>query len=311
MDVEKANTALLESWQLDLRSPVRAGARPKRDRTIAAYLDEARRFASWLTDAGRPSSAPGDLAGVERGDVVAWIADLRDRGLAAATIRSRWIALRSLYGWAAAEGEIGADPIAAVHVPKADEPAPDVLDDDTIRALLKACAGTRFADRRDLALFRLMLATGLRVSEATGLALADVDLLARLVAVRDGKGGKARVARFDPATASALDRYRRARGRHRLAARAELWLGHRGPLGRKGVYTILSNRSAQAGVGHVHPHQFRHTFAHRAKRSGATAEDLMRLAGWSDASSLARYGSQLATERALAAYDSFDPMDGL
>lgn len=305
MGTEEANAALLESWELDLRSPV-DGSRPKQPRTVRLYLEEVHRFVKWLGAHDRTT----DLHDVGRDDIVAWVADLRGHGLSASTIRSRWIALRSLYRWATAEEIIEENPIATIVVARADEPPPDVLDDETIKALLKACAGTTFNDRRDMALFRFMLATGLRVSEAVGVGVADLDLSVR-IAVVHGKGGRSRVVRFDPATAAALDRYKRARGRHKLARRPELWLGHRGPLTRKGVPTILEKRAALAGVGHVHPHQTRHTFAHRMKKAGASSEDLMKLAGWADQASLRRYGSHLATERALSAYDDIDPMSGL
>lgn len=307
---DEANAALLESWELDLRSPIRPRSKPKRSSTIALYLDEARRFATWLAAAGRPASAPGDLEAVEQADVVAWVADLRGQGLAVNTIRSRWVALRTLYAWALEEEIVAADPIAGISVPKGDEPPPDVLPEEAVRALLAACRGSTFNDRRDLALFRFMLATGLRVSEVVGVGMGDLDLLNRIAHVQ-GKGGRPRVVRFDPATASALDRYRRVRGRHSLARRPELWLGHRGPLTRKGVPTIFDKRAAMAGIGHVHPHQTRHTWAHRSKRAGASSEDLQRLGGWADPSVMSRYGSALAVERALAAYDDFNPMGDL
>lgn len=311
MDTATANAALLESWELDLRSPIRPGSKPKRPRTIALYLSEADRFASWLTEHDRPADTPGDLATVGHADVVAWVADQRTRNLSASTIRSRWVALRSLYGWATEEEITAVNPMARISVPKADDPAPDVLDDAQVKALLAACAGTTFGDRRDFALIRLMLASGLRVSEVCGLQVGDVDLRARLVVVTDGKGGRSRVSRIDPTTAAAIDRYKRLRGRHRLAGRPELWIGHRGPLSRKGVPSILDKRAAIAGIGHVHAHQLRHTWAHRSKRAGASGEDLQKLGGWSDAKVMARYGSALAEERALAAYDEFDPMAGL
>jgi site-specific recombinase XerD len=98
-----------------------------------------------------------------------------------------------------------------------------------------------------------MLATGLRVPETCDLELGDIDLSLRLATVRSGKGDKARMVRFDPATAKALDRYLRVRARHpRYARRRDLWIGFRGPLTRKGVPTILEKRTALAGIGHVH-----------------------------------------------------------
>lgn len=310
MGVTEANDALLDSWTLDLRSPVRPGQRPKQPRTITHYLAEVRRFAAWLAAHDRPAGAPGDLEAVGRLDAVAWIGDMRSRGLAENTVRNRWIALRALYSWAVYEEVLDASPLARVSVARPDEPPPNVVGDDDLRALLAACKGTSFYDRRDMALVRFMFATGARVSEVCGVSVDDVDVSVRVVRFM-GKGAKPRVARFDPATATALDRYRRARARHRLARRPELWLGHRGPLTRKGVPAILVKRAALAGIGHVHPHQTRHTWAHRAKSAGANGEDLQRLAGWADPKSMARYGRALADERALAAYDGFDPMAGL
>jgi site-specific recombinase XerD len=311
VDIDRANAALLDSWELDLRSPIRPNTRPKREGTIGLYLAEARRFADWLSRAGRPTSAPGDLAGVERGDVAAWIADLRVAGLSPYTVRNRWIVMRSLYGWAAHEELIAGNPTARVNVAKVDEPPPDVLDDAAITTLLAACRGTDFNDRRDLALIRLLLATGLRASELCALTVDDVDLRSRIVAVADGKGGRARLARFDPATAAAIDRYKRVRGRHRHAGRHELWIGHRGPLSRKGLGPILDRRAAVAGLKHVHPHMLRHTYAHRMKRAGASFEDLGQLGGWSSPEVMRRYGQSLAVERSLEAYDRLDPMAGL
>jgi len=303
--ITEANDALLESWELQL------GEDAKRPRTIKLYLDEVHRFARWLADHDRPAGTPGDLEAVARADVQAWLADQRARGLSQSTMRSRWIALRSLYGWALAEEVIETNPLARVTVRRADAPPPEVIPDDDLRALLKVCAGTGFYERRDSALFRFMLATGLRVSEVVGLRVDDLDLRSRVVRVVDGKGGKARMVRFDPGTAAAVDRYRRARARHRLAARPELWLGFRGPLSRKGVPTILDKRTAEAGIGHLHPHQFRHTWASRWLTAGGNEGDLQRLGGWENSDVMRRYGAAQATDRALAAYDTINPMEGL
>jgi site-specific recombinase XerD len=292
--VETANEALLASWRLSLHDKSR--------RTIDLYLAEVRRFADWLG---------GDLLRVRRQDVEAWISDMQAAGRSKATIRSRWIALRSFYGWLVEEDELDVSPLAKVRVPRPDAPPPDVLADDTLTALLKACEGRTFEDRRDAALVRFMLATGLRVSETCSLEVGDVDLALRLATVRSGKGDKARIVRFDPGTAKYLDRYLRARARHRLARRRELWIGFRGPLTRKGVPAILDKRTALAGIGHVHAHQLRHTWAHRWLAAGGGEQDMMRLGGWANHEVMARYGSAQAADRALAAYDNVDPMGEL
>jgi site-specific recombinase XerD len=299
----EANEALVDSWRLSLHD--------KSPRTMHLYSDIVERFTRWLEAHDRPASRPGDLAAVQRADVEAWFAADREAGRAAATIRSRWIALRNFYGWATEEDEIATNPMARVKVAKPEPPPVQVLSPAELRALLDACAGTDFYARRDTAIIRLLAATGLRVSELVDLAPGDLDLPNRIAHVRHGKGDRGRVVRFDPTTAAALDRYKRARGRHRLAGRPELWLGHRGPLTRKGVPRILDKRADEAGIGHVHPHQLRHTWADRWLAAGGTEGDLQRLGGWESAEIMRRYGAVRATDRALNAYDVIDPMGNL
>ena len=297
------NGALLESWTLSLHD--------KAPRTLGHYLDEVWRFARWLADHSRPAAAPGDLLAVERKDVEAWLMAQRTAGLSQATMRNRWVALRNLYRWALTEEEIARSPLERVAVAKANTPAPDVLTDDELKLLLKVCAGSDFYGRRDLALIRFMLATGLRVSETVDLALGDIDLVNRIALVRHGKGDKARAVRFDSATAAALDRYKRVRARHTYAALPWLWIGFRGRMTRKGVPAMLNKRSAEAGIRHVHPHQLRHTWADRWLRAGGNEGDLQRLGGWESAEIMRRYGEARAVDRALAAYDNVNPMGKL
>lgn len=119
------------------------------------------------------------------------------------------------------------------------------------------------------------------------------------------------MVRFDAATAAALDRYKRVRARHAYAGLPWLWIGHRGRTTRKGVPAMLNKRAAQAGIGHVHPHQLRHTWADRWLRAGGNEGDLQRLGGWESAEIMRRYGAARAVDRALAAYDTVNPMGRL
>lgn len=299
----EANDALLSSWRRSLHN--------KSISTVKLYAEVLTMFAGWLATTGRPDSNPGDLLAVARRDADAWLSEQREAGLSVSTVRSRWIALRSFYNWALDEEELDVSPVAKIKVDRASPPPVPVLTDQEVAALLAACEGRRFVDRRDSALFRVMLATGLRRAEVCGLTLADVDLDRRVVFVASGKGDRARYSRFDPETAKRLDRYLRARPRHRLAGQPNLWLTHHGSLTMKGLATVLAGRAAQAGIGHVHPHQMRHSWADRLKRGGMSDESVMVLGGWSDSKVMRRYGDQLALERALAAYDTADPMEGL
>jgi integrase len=187
--------------------------------------------------------------------------------------------------------------------PKLDVKVVPVLSQNELRALVKACEGTEFRDRRDEALVRLLAETGIRAGEAIALKVADLDLQQGLAVVRRGKGGKGRLVPFGPQTARSLDRYLRLRRQHSLSATGALWLGDRGR-GFKydGLLRALGRRARMAGLQGFHPHQLRHTFASRWLAKGGSEGSLMAVAGWSRRDLLDRYTA--ATRSELAAQEA-------
>jgi site-specific recombinase XerD len=222
---------------------------------------------------------PDTTTGIAREHVELYLADLTDR-TAPATVAKHYRSLQQLFRWLVNDGEIPRSPIERMTPPAVPEQPVPVLDLDALRALLATCKGNTFENRRDEAIIRLLVDTGMRAGELIGLTVEDIDR-EQAVAYVIGKGGRGRACPYGLRTAEVLRRYLRARARHPLADRTpKLWLGKKGPLTDSGVRQLLERRCDQAGLPHVHPHQFRHTFAHRWLAGGGQENDLMRLAGW-------------------------------
>jgi site-specific recombinase XerD len=278
--------ALLPSWQRSLRSDHRS------PRTIQSYTEAARQLADFLVRQGMPTA----VADIHREHVESFIAGLLER-FTVATAAVRFRSLQQFFRWALEDGEITDNPMARMRMPRAPENPPAVLSDHELRELLRACEGSDSVSRRDLAILRVFIDTGARLSEVADLRLEDVDLDAGLVTVT-GKGSRVRVLQVGAKTIRALDRYLRAR----RSAESWLWLSPQGRMTPSGIAQMIRRRATQAGVGHVHPHQFRHTFASRWLAAEGQEGDLQELAGWRSREMLRRYGASTRAERAREAH---------
>jgi integrase/recombinase XerD len=262
--------------------------------TIKVYGDGVNKFLRWCAQAGRPAE-------LTRTVVQAFLGDLLDDGAEANTAKSRDLALKRYAAWLVDEGELSSNPLVGLKPPKGDHKVVHALTDDELKRLIKACQGKSLQDRRDEAIVRLMLETGVRASEVIGMQVSDVNVQDGLVTVRRGKGGKGRVAPFSVQTATAIDRYMRARRNHRLADTGALWVGGGGKgFGYYGLDKALKDRAKAAGIGGFHLHLMRHTAATRWLRAGGSEGGLMAVAGWSTRAMVDRYTGASAAERAAA-----------
>lgn len=259
--------------------------------TISSYL-------WWMTDLAKWVDGR-DITTVDVGDVEDYFihrfTDMKDNS-AGVAFRS----LRAFFNWAVSEEIIDVSPMAKLEEPAAEDTLQQIATDEHIAALIKACAGRTFEDRRDTAMIRLFLEAGTpRRAEMAGILLERVDLRTNKIELL-GKGNKWRTIIFGVNTGIALDRYLRMRTRHQLAGLPELWLGSRGkPLTDSGIRQMLVRRCKQAGIPLIKPHQLRHTTYHHWRDQGGSIDDAEALWGWEDGSKMTRhYGKSVRLTRA-------------
>jgi site-specific recombinase XerC len=256
-------TALLGSWRLHLEAANLSA------RTIRAYTDDGALFGRFLVDHGMPTA----VASICRGHVEAFIAAELER-TAPSSAATRYRSLQQLFRWLDGEDEIDGSPMAKMRPPIIPERPVPVLPDADIKRLLDSCPGRDFRNRRDIAIIRLFLDTGMRLEGMGGLRysandpdLSDVDLRAYVVRVA-AKGLREMVLPIGKKTARDIDRYIRVRAVHPHADDPWLWLGKKGRLTPSGIYQMIKDHGNTIGLPDLHPRQLRHTFSHDWLASG-------------------------------------------
>jgi integrase len=146
--------------------------------------------------------------------------------------------------------------------PTLDEQPVEIIFDKHLVSLFKACRGTDFSCRRDLTMFRLLLHTGVRIGEGTGMKVDDLELEHQQVFVI-GQRRQSQESSDRPKIPMVTMRYLGVRVS--TPTPPALWLGIRGPLIDNGINQILRKRCREAGIRQLHPHQFRHTFSHKVQ----------------------------------------------
>jgi integrase/recombinase XerD len=306
MSPEEARS-LAESWTTHLE------AERKSAHTIRGYIDGLRLYIEWCERAGRDVEL--DRRPVE--EFVVWQleggrADRKpgtggvpaDRGgLEAATVIARLRGIRRFSAWLADE-EGGTDRLVGMKPPKLDDKVPDAITVEQLAALQATCQTRDFYDLRDKAVISVMIDSMVRAEELLSMTVRGTDVRKRTALIVKGKGGKGRVVAFSAQAARDLDRYLRARAKHRLAGEAWLWL----PIKRTsdtrltygGLYTSLRRRALRADPPfRLTPHMMRRGGAISWRRKGGSVTSLMALGGWTDISMVQRYVRAAETEIAV------------
>jgi integrase/recombinase XerC len=258
-----------------------------------------------LTDFERFLSGRGvaGLAATDARLVRAWLAALHTRGLAPASIGRKLAALRSCCRFLVRRGVLEHNPAREVRGPRPPRRLVTFLPIDEAADLVEERAVGGAARGRDRAILEVLYASGLRVSELSGLDVDALDRAERTVRVF-GKGRKERIVPYGEAAARALERWLAVRGERS----GPLFTNARGRrLGVRSIHTIVRRSARTAGITRrVSPHTLRHTFATHLLDRGADLRMIQELLGHSRLSTTQRY-THVAAEQLMRVYDRAHP----
>ncbi|MDE3196185.1 MAG: site-specific tyrosine recombinase XerD [Acidobacteriota bacterium] len=246
-----------------------------------------------------------DLAGflefagpVTRGDypdtevLVKYLNSLYKKNLESRSIARHLSAVRNLFHFLLSEGLIAEDPTEHLTSPKQWSTIPKFLNQEQIGALIGSPDVTRPSGVRDQAMFELLYATGIRVSELIGLKLSSIDIARGLIRVT-GKGNKQRIVPVHAKALAAVENYVNSSRAELLKGRASPYLfitARGGPMTRQAFWAATKLNGKRAGIFHnLSPHVVRHTFATHLLEGGADLRSVQTMLGHADLSTTEIY----------------------
>jgi integrase/recombinase XerC len=284
-------------------------------RTVLAYRSDLDRFADfWEAEFAHESAAKTPLSKLDTLAVRSYLAALHRAKLSNRSLSRHLSTLRSFFRWACREGHLAKSPAKGLPAPRVPKTLPRALTLPDTERLLDADAEEAFVPERERSLFELLYATGLRVSEASGLDLEDVDFSSRLVRVT-GKGRRERIVPFGEAAEEALRAYLPSRAALRHRSRDDegdsgepLFVNARGGrLTSRSMARLLKRRLRAAGLpAEISPHALRHTFATHLLQAGADLRAIQELLGHASLSTTQKY-THLDAARLREVYRSAHP----
>jgi integrase/recombinase XerC len=294
--------------------------------TLRSYESDLGQFLAFLTPPGVETPPLQDITHLL---IREFVAHLHDHNLEKSSIARKLAAIRSFFKFAVREGLVLRNPARMVATPKLPKRIPSVLSAEDLNMFLDgvvarpAAASSRrkrpgagdaygLLVKRDRAILELLYASGLRVSELTGLNLADMDRKEQMLRVR-GKGNKERIVPYGGKAEQALEAYGSVR--ENILRKA----GHQGDpqavflnqlgtrLTPRSVARIVKKYVRLINVNwDLHPHSLRHAFATHLLADGADLRAIQELLGHSSLSTTQRY-THASIRQLLEVYDKAHP----
>ena len=250
------------------------------------------------------------LVNVSREQITGYMTQLKEKGLAAATIARKLAAIKAFYRFMTAEGYMDANPAEVVEAGTKGIKLPRVLSEDEVVRLLNQPDITSAEGFRDRTMLEVLYATGMRVSELINLTLERVDLNMKYI-IAFGKGSKERIVPLGSVAAEFLQQYLetvRPKLTHEDRNTNIVFLAFGGhELTRQRFWQIIRAYGRKAKINKaLTPHILRHSFATHLLDNGADLRSVQELLGHSDISTTQIY-THLTNKRLRDIYAKAHP----
>jgi len=242
--------------------------------TIDAYSHDLKKFNDFLQINNYR------ITGLDSEKITAFVLFLKKKGVSSATIVRMLSSLRNFYRFIAGQGIIKNSAIPPIESPRTHRNLPEVLSKEEVTSILNNNNVLPPKTRaRDLAVIEIIYGAGLRVSEVSGIKVADINLEQNSIKIR-GKGNRERLVFFNKNSLYAVENYLAERAKNKKSSTSPyLFLNSKGErLSRQSIWKMVKKISALTGKN-VSPHTFRHSFATHLLEGGLDLRIVQELLG--------------------------------
>ncbi len=267
--------------------------------TLRAYYQDINQFFIYIKE---------NKLKVNKDNIRDFISDIFLKTKNKATIARKTYAIRSFYSFLLSKGKVDKNPFDGIRTPKTDKKLPEILTEKEMGDFLDKIPEEGLLNIRNKALFEMLYATGLRVSEIANIKISDIDKREKLIRVL-GKGKKERIVPFNKRSLDLLEKYQEEKFKKFGNKTEFIFLNYKGSkISERSIERILEKLYLElTGSGKkVFPHLFRHSFASHLLQRGANLRIIQELLGHSNLVTTEKYTS-LNYSDLLKTYNEFHP----